>query len=44
MPFDPGLAARLEEIIDGRAGFEQKKMFGGVGWVNLCDIDERYTN
>jgi hypothetical protein len=39
MPFDPGLAVRLEEIIDGRAGFEQKKMFGGIGWMlngNMC--------
>ena len=39
MPFDPGLAERLEEIIDGRTGFEQKKMFGGIGWMlngNMC--------
>jgi hypothetical protein len=39
MPFDSGLAVRLEEIIEGRAGFEQKKMFGGIGWMlngNMC--------
>lgn len=39
MPFDPGLALRLEEILEGRAGFQQKKMFGGIGWLlngNMC--------
>ena len=39
MPFDRGLAERLEEIIQCRAGFEQKKMFGGIGWMlngNMC--------
>ena len=39
MPFDRGLAERLEEIIECRAGFEQKKMFGGIGWMlngNMC--------
>lgn len=29
MPYDPGLAERLEEVLRGRPGFEQKKMFGG---------------
>ena len=33
MPYDPGLAERLEEILRGHAGFEQKKMFGGIGWL-----------
>src|SRR5215469_16729279 len=39
MPFDRGLEERLEEIIECRAGFEQKKMFGGIGWMlngNMC--------
>lgn len=39
MPFDPGLAERLKEIIEGRMGFEEKKMFGGIGWMlngNMC--------
>ncbi|MGE3623019.1 MAG: TfoX/Sxy family protein [Bdellovibrionales bacterium] len=33
MPFDPGLAERLSEILDSRKGFELKKMFGGIGWL-----------
>lgn len=39
MPYDPGLALRLEELLEGRDGFEQKKMFGGIGWMlngNMC--------
>ena len=39
MPYDAGLAERLEEILDGSPGFEQKKMFGGIGWMlngNMC--------
>ncbi len=39
MPYDPGLATRLEAILEGRTGFEQKKMFGGIGWMlngNMC--------
>ena len=39
MPYDRGLAERLEEILDGRSGFQQKKMFGGIGWMqngNMC--------
>lgn len=39
MPYDPGLAERLEEILEGRSGFQQKKMFGGIGWMlngNMC--------
>jgi hypothetical protein len=39
MPYDPGLAERLEEVLRGRPGFEQKKMFGGIGWLlngNMC--------
>jgi TfoX/Sxy family transcriptional regulator of competence genes len=39
MPYDPGLAHRLEEILESRRGFELKKMFGGIGWIlngNMC--------
>jgi TfoX/Sxy family transcriptional regulator of competence genes len=39
MPYDPGMAGRLDDILGGRPGFEQKKMFGGVGWLlngNMC--------
>ena len=39
MPYDPGLAARLDEFVAGRPGFEEKKMFGGIGWMlngNMC--------
>ena len=33
MPYDPGLAHRLEELLADRSAFEQKKMFGGIGWL-----------
>jgi hypothetical protein len=39
MPYDSGLAERLEEILEGRPGLQQKKMFGGIGWMlngNMC--------
>src|SRR5688572_20606824 len=39
MPYDPGLAHRLEEILENQSGFEQKRMFGGIGWLlngNMC--------
>lgn len=39
MPYDPGLAERLENILSGRPGFQLKKMFGGIGWMlhgNMC--------
>ena len=39
MPYDPGLAERLAEILGGRSGFAQRKMFGGIGWMlngNMC--------
>lgn len=39
MPYDAGLARRLEDILDRRSGFQQKKMFGGIGWLlhgNMC--------
>ena len=39
MPYDPILAQRLARVFRGRRGFEQKKMFGGIGWMlngNMC--------
>jgi hypothetical protein len=39
MPYDPGLAQRLSDLLEGRTGFQQKKMFGGIGWMlfgNMC--------
>lgn len=39
MAYDPGLAARLEDRLLGRPGYQQKKMFGGIGWLlngNMC--------
>ena len=39
MPYDPGLAERLADIVGGRSGMEEKKMFGGIGWMlngNMC--------
>jgi TfoX N-terminal domain len=39
MPYDPGLAQRLAEILEDRPGFQLKKMFGGIGWLlngNMC--------
>ena len=39
MPYDPGLAERLAEILNDRPGFDRKKMFGGIGWLmngNMC--------
>lgn len=39
MPYDPKLADRLENILKGRSGFEQKEMFRGIGWTlngNMC--------
>lgn len=33
MPFDPGLSVRLDELLEGRNGFQKRKMFGGIGWL-----------
>lgn len=33
MACDPGLSQRLEEMLAERAGFQSKKMFGGIGWL-----------
>jgi hypothetical protein len=39
MPYDPGLAERLEAVISRTRGMAEKKMFGGIGWMlngNMC--------
>jgi TfoX N-terminal domain len=39
MPFDAGLAERLGELVRTRPGMQEKKMFGGIGWLlngNMC--------
>lgn len=39
MPFDESLANRLRPLLPRRAGFVEKKMFGGLGYLwhgNLC--------
>jgi len=39
MPFDPGLAERLHNVVPGTGGMAEKKMFGGIGWMlngNMC--------
>jgi hypothetical protein len=39
MPYDRGLAERLDAIVGGRRGFQRKTMFGGIGWMlngNMC--------
>ncbi|HSR21101.1 MAG TPA: TfoX/Sxy family protein [Anaerolineales bacterium] len=33
MPYDEQLAARLKSILKGTGGLEEKKMFGGVGYL-----------
>lgn len=33
MPYDPGLAERLEALLSHRRGMQQKTMFGGIGWM-----------
>ena len=38
MPYDPGLAERLNEIVD-HSGLEEIRMFGGLGYMlkgNMC--------
>lgn len=30
MPYDHGLAARLDELLEGRAGIDRRRMFGGL--------------
>jgi len=39
MPYDPALADRVRPLLARRKGFEEKKMFGGVGYLlagNMC--------
>lgn len=39
MAYDSALAQRLANLLENKPGFEQKKMFGGIGWLlngNMC--------
>ncbi len=39
MAYDPELSARLATHVAGRRGMDEKKMFGGIGWLlhgNMC--------
>jgi TfoX/Sxy family transcriptional regulator of competence genes len=39
MAYDEALAKRIDELVKGKKGFTQKKMFGGVGYMlngNMC--------
>lgn len=39
MPYDPGLAQRLDDMLTRRPGLVPKAMFGGIGWMlngNMC--------
>ena len=33
MAYDESLAARIREVLDRQSGIEEKKMFGGVGFL-----------
>jgi TfoX/Sxy family transcriptional regulator of competence genes len=33
MPYDKGLAQRIQEILEESTGFEEKKMFGGICYL-----------
>lgn len=33
MAFDEGLAQRIRDILEGTPGLEEKKMFGGIGFL-----------
>jgi TfoX/Sxy family transcriptional regulator of competence genes len=33
MTYDEGLAQRVREILEERLGYEEKKMFGGIGFL-----------
>ena len=33
MAYDEALAARIRELVGGKAGLEEKKMFGGLGFM-----------
>jgi hypothetical protein len=34
MAYDEGLEARIEELLEDHVGFEKKKMFGGICYLN----------
>lgn len=39
MAYDQALAARINSVLSGQRGIEEKKMFGGVGFLlhgNMC--------
>lgn len=39
MPYDPGLAERLEAMVAHHSGMSEKRMFGGIVWLlhgNMC--------
>lgn len=46
MAYDEGLAQRVREIIDERPDLEEKKMFGGVGFLiggkMACGINQQH--
>ena len=33
MPYDPGLAERVRELLAGVSDVREMKMFGGIGWT-----------
>ena len=33
MAYDEGVAQRVRELINGQPGYEEKKMFGGIGFM-----------
>ncbi|MDA0240467.1 MAG: TfoX/Sxy family protein [Proteobacteria bacterium] len=33
MAYDEGLAVRIRELLDGEPGLDEKKMFGGIGYL-----------
>ena len=43
MPYDPELADRMRAALAGRAGIQEKKMFGGYCWMlngnMLCGVE-----
>lgn len=43
MPFDPELVERMRDVLEGREGVVEKKMFGGYCWMlhgnMLCGVE-----
>ncbi len=33
MPYDTGLEARIDDVVDGWEGYEKRKMFGGICYL-----------